>query len=767
MKKKSLKPHIIIGWILVTLFAVGLFPDKDLAQKSEIPHLGQISPRTIVAPISFEVPKSAQEIEQEKERAKDKVYAVFEFNHDETARISEDLKQYLTKLGRYGTLQAEISGNTENSDSIQYKIQQASQLYHILTKRLSNTAVQQLSGSSRARDSLESVFNRMLENGVSNMLLANTNTTVQLFRETYNVQDVNFIPYSKTEVSLVQNNEEKKVDASRIQPKERAIDEAFTDLQQYFIHNQGIQSAFYEAFYVFTLPNVFYLEKETEHRKQIAEEQVNASKGMVPRGMELISQGSIVTKDALEKLEALQLAMQKEEGAKLFTSTYGQVLMMILIVCMFFLYFLFFNASLFKRPGQVWSIVAIAILQLLAFAAIHNLSGSVQRIAPELPEGIDLIWLYPFILAPIISAILYNRQMGLHFSIFSSAIIGILSGYDLAIAVSTFFISWATIQGFRRIRYRSQFIWSILASIGALAITLSIQLLLRNRFEFSIFYPTFITGCINLIFCSAISSVLLIHLAEKAFGITTDLTLMEMSDFNRPALKRISELAPGTFHHSIQVANLAEKVADYVGANSLLVRTMALYHDIGKTMRPEFFTENQKQGINPHKGLTPQQSVKIIISHVIQGLELAKEYKIPDLVSAGIAEHHGDNIVQYFYLEAQKNEPDKKINPADFRYPGPKPQSKESVILMLADSIEATSRAMIGASPEKLEALIHTTIAARLNEGQLSESDLTVKDLADLENAFMQSLEGTFHTRIKYPDAALAAGRQTSPTLGR
>jgi putative nucleotidyltransferase with HDIG domain len=216
--------------------------------------------------------------------------------------------------------------------------------------------------------------------------------------------------------------------------------------------------------------------------------------------------------------------------------------------------------------------------------------------------------------------------MGIVFSAFSSIFLGILAGYDLAVTVCAFFVCWTALHGLGRIRYRAQFIWSILASIVSLAVVLCILFLLRNRLDFEIFYPTFIGGCISLIFCSAISSVLLIHIAEKIFGITTNLTLMEMSDFNRPALKRLSEFAPGTFHHSIQVANLGEKVADAIGANSLLVRVMALYHDLGKTMRPEFFTETRNRALTRinHESF---QSIKIIVDHVEQGKALAKNTK--------------------------------------------------------------------------------------------------------------------------------------------
>ena len=300
-----------------------------------------------------------------------------------------------------------------------------------------------------------------------------------------------------------------------------------------------------------------------------------------------------------------------------------------------------------------------------------------------------------------------------------------------------------------RMRYRVQFVWSIFAGIAALAAATCIMFLLRNRMGLEPFYMTMIAGSINIIACSALASVLFIHLIERIFGITTVLTLMEMSDFNRPALKRISELAPGTFHHSIQVSNLAEKVADSIGANSLLVRVMALYHDIGKTMRPEYFTENQKQGVNPHNNLDPIQSAKIIVGHVEQGAVLAKDFKIPELVAAAIREHHGTTLIQYFYAKAK--EEDSLVNEEDFRYKGPKPQSKETAILMLADIIEATSRSMTDQTVDSLADMIHKTIQGRFNEGQFSECDLSIRELFKLEKAFLHSLDGTYHTRVKYP----------------
>jgi len=760
MKKKQKKIHLIIGWIIIAAMAIALFPDKNIALQAEHPHLGQLSTRTIISPINFDIPKSSQEIESERARAVDKVSAIFEFNTDETNRISEDLKQYLHKLGQYGVLQAQISagGNSEEGvdSTVQRKVVQASRIYEVLKQRLSITAIKPLSQNSKARDSVLSVFNQMLQKGVSNTLLAKTETEVQLFSNNYNIQNVKALTYNKPTVSLIRDSEEYPVEVGEIQPLQRRIDEAFSQLQSAFPTEQSLQSAFYEVLYVFALPNVFYLEKETDARKQEARNKVTLIKGMVPRGMEIVTQGAPVTKEVLEKIEALQKAQQKEENSRTLTAPYGQAIMFFVITSLFFLFFFVSKATkMLKTARQLWSLIFLAALQLGAFWLLHNFSGALTQFeGAVIPEGIELTWLYPFALTPVIATVLFDYRIGLAFSSFSALIFGILTGYDLASMVAVFMVNTVLIYPLSRMRYRVQFVWSIIAGIVALAGAISIMFLLRNRMGLEQFYQTLIVGSANIVICAALASVLLIHLIERVFGITTVLTLMEMSDFNRPALKRISELAPGTFHHSIQVSNLAEKVADSIGANSLLVRVMALYHDIGKTMRPEYFTENQKQGVNPHNSMDPTQSAKIIISHVEQGAVLAKDYKIPDLVAAAIREHHGDTLIQFFYHKAKEEaeeDPSKQVNEADFRYSGPKPQSKETAILMLADIIEATSRSMTDQNAESLSNMIHNTIQARLNEGQFSECDLSIRELFKLEKAFLHSLDGTYHTRVKYP----------------
>ena len=756
MKKKQMKLHLFIGWLLILGIAFLLFPDKNVAVQAERPHLGQLSTRTIVAPINFEVPKTEQEIEQERNRAAEKINAIFEFNTDESNRIYDDLKQYLSKLASYGALQSQINSADEDDSPVQSKVQQASRLYETLKSRLSPSAIKQLSVNSKARDSLLSQFNRMLQKGVSNTYIASSETAVQLYRDTYNVQELKFIIYNKPNVALIKDNEEITLEVSSIQPVQRSIDEAFAELQLSFPKDQGILSAFYEALYVFTLPNMFYLDKETLSRKQQARDKVTRIKGMIPRGMEIVTQGSPVTKEILERLDALQLAQKKEENSRVLTAPYGHALMFLIVITAFYLFMLIVSThSMFRTPRQLWSLTVLVALQLFAFWGGKYLADFLSQ-SPEfvtVSEKVDFMWLYPFAFTPVIATVLYDRRLSTGFCVFSAVSFGILNGYDLAATIAVIVVLLATTQPLTRMRYRVQFLWGIFAGIGSLAVAITVMFLLRNRMEFTSFYQTLIAASANVVACTAIASVLFIHLIERIHGITTVLTLMEMSDFNRPALKRISELAPGTFHHSIQVSNLAEKVADSIGANSLLVRVMALYHDLGKTMRPEYFTENQKQGVNPHNSLDPYQSVKIITGHVEHGAVLAKEYKIPDLVAAGITEHHGTTIIQYFYHKAleETTDTDKVVKEEDFRYKGPKPQSKETAILMLADIIEATSRSMTDTSAENLEEMIHKTIQGRFMEGQFSESDLSIKELFKLEKAFLHSLDGTYHTRVKYP----------------
>jgi hypothetical protein len=260
---------------------------------------------------------------------------------------------------------------------------------------------------------------------------------------------------------------------------------------------------------------------------------------------------------------------------------------------------------------------------------------------------------------------------------------------------------------------------------------------------------------------AAISTALaffMIPVLEVTCGVTTDWTVLELSDLNRPLLKRLMLEAPGTYHHSMVMGTLADAACDAVGANSLLCRVQCYYHDIGKINKPEYFIENialNPRGTNPHDRLTPSMSCLILESHIRDGVELSRQHKLPDILIDAIREHHGTSEMSYFYEKAKKE--GLSVDREDFRYPGPRPQTKETAIVMLADAVEASSRVLTDPHPSRLRGLVRKVIDARVADGELEECGLTLADLAKVREAFVLVLTGMFHTRIRYPKGADAS----------
>jgi putative nucleotidyltransferase with HDIG domain len=727
-----------IAFVIAVLF---LLPSDDIAQKFELPIVGQNSPRSIYAQISFDVPKSQQELEEDMKRAKDRVYPVFEYNEDATKKIMEKFEHLIAQIEKYSELQREISNETEANKE---KITAAGDLYQSIIRQISATALRQLTQNRSSIDSLRNIFRSIISQGISNTLIAEKSRDVNVFEELYNVSAVNYILYSRGEVLLIRNGKDTLVDASFIRPKEFLVDDVLDKYKKTFNSSVGISSAFYEILYVFTAPNIFYLDKETERRKNDAAAQVNTSKGMVPRGMEIISQGSVVTKEILEKLEAMQIALQKDSSQLFNTANYGQYLLFLLIAATICLYLWHFRIAKNIRPLQMWAVCIIALLQVILFRLVHTFLLTVIQ-----NEHLNPVWFYPFSFAPILISVLFPLRTASAIATWSSVLFGIFAGYDLPLTISAYIISFTMVFIVNRIRYRVKFMQALVAGMAILSVSLVIILLLRNSMSLMNYVQNFLLGAVNLLICVTFSSVFC-SVFERLFKITTNLKLVELSDFNHPLLRYLSEYAPGSFHHSIQVGNLGEIAGERIGANTLLIRVMALYHDIGKIMRPEFFTENQRFGYNPHDNLSPYDSMKILRSHVERGLEFAREYNLPDRVLAGIKEHHGNAAAYFFHNKAREMYPDKEIKAADFCYKGNIPQSKEAAVLMLADSIEAISRSMQSAKPEELESMIQKTIEDKMFDEQLNESGLTIGDIKELSEGFLQGLEGSTHSRIRY-----------------
>jgi membrane-associated HD superfamily phosphohydrolase len=442
--------HFVICTIVFVVFVLFFFPTQDIAQKSELPVLGQSSPRSISAQISFEVPKNAQELEEEIKKTKERVYPVFKYDEDSTKKLLENFELLMSQIENYSLLQKEIS-DTAMID--QEKITAASNLYRILDRKISETALKQLCQNPAARDTLKRIFRLMVSQGISNVLIAERSKEVTNFEESHNRSSVKYILYSKGEVTLIKDNKDTTVESSYIRPKEFLIDSVLDKYKKIFSLNSGISSAFFEILYIFVSPNIFYLETETERRQTEAAELVNPSKGMVPRGTEIISQGSIVTRETLEKLEAMQNVLQKDSSKFLYTAFYGQYILLLTIILTLCIYLWRFRPIKNIRLLHIWAVAMIAIAQVGLFRFVHDFFLTfIQN------EYLNPIWFYPFAFAPVLAAVLFTLRTSIALAVWSSVLFGIFAGYDLSFCIVSFLVSFAMSLVVYRIRYRVKFI---------------------------------------------------------------------------------------------------------------------------------------------------------------------------------------------------------------------------------------------------------------------------------------------------------------------
>jgi putative nucleotidyltransferase with HDIG domain len=358
------------------------------------------------------------------------------------------------------------------------------------------------------------------------------------------------------------------------------------------------------------------------------------------------------------------------------------------------------------------------------------------------------IYLYPFAIFSILVTILFDAEIGTFNTFILAILLGILERFNFSLALITIIIGTVACYSTQRLRHRSE----LFRSMALLSMTYFIMIYFIETFRVAPERETLGLmgyGLINGV-VSPLLAIGILPVFESLFGFTTDITLLELSDLNRPLLKRLSLSAPGTYHHSIIVGNLAEAAAKAIGANSLLARVGAYYHDIGKMEIPDYFVENQLGIKSKHEGLAPSMSAIILASHVKKGRRLGEESDLPDEVLNFVEEHHGTMTMTYLYNKAKEmGEEEPSVD--DYRYPGPRPRTKETAIVMLADTVEAASRTLDEPKPARLRNLVHNTIHDRIQSGELQECPITLKDLAAIEESFTQILTGVFHFRVEYP----------------
>ncbi|WP_408954864.1 HD family phosphohydrolase [Natroniella sp. ANB-PHB2] len=505
------------------------------------------------------------------------------------------------------------------------------------------------------------------------------------------------------------------------------------DLEQGAIYNEIVSQISSQAI----RPNLIFNQEETEERRELARQKVEPIKHIVHKGEVIIRHGKVVTEEDIKILEAL--------GLRDHRLNYFSLLGYTLIVLIFFLSVIFYiyqyQAEIIKDEG-IMALLGLLPIIILLLANIAN------YLPIEYPS-----FIVPVAAASIIITILINTRLAVVFTIGLSFLVAIVSGEGI-IDVAVAMISGLTgIYSVSKVSQRSDLVRAGFIVSAASAFTIFSFLLIKSPLEVIRFLRIVPLGILNGILVATVTNGLLPYV-ENIFGVTSPVKLLELSNPNHLLLKRLLVEAPGTYHHSIIVGNLAESAADQVNADPLLTRVGAYYHDIGKIKRSYFFTENQIGDKNPHDKLSPNLSTLIITSHIKDGIELAKEHKLPKVLIDIITQHHGTSLVSFFYQEAAYDEKYKNVDKDDFRYEGPKPQTKEAALIMLADVVEAAVRSNVSVqnNPGKLEGLVRELIKNKLNSGQLDECDLTLKDLDKVANSFVNILQGIFHSRVEYPD---------------
>ena len=485
-------------------------------------------------------------------------------------------------------------------------------------------------------------------------------------------------------------------------------------------------------------PNLTYDKDRSEASLNELHNSIPLATGLVQRGQKIIDRGDIVDAKTYNILMSFKKETErKHENAPQFSLTIlGQILYVAIFITCFTIFLTLFRKDYFEKVRSAAMLYALIII--FSATACIMVSHSILH-----------IYMLPFAMVPIFVRVFMESRtafMAHMTTIFSCACI---LQHPLEFITVETIAGMIAIFSLRELSSRSQLFWTaVLITVGMALTNISLDWMRNNdftRLNYSEYNYIIINGL--LLFCS----YPLLYLLEKAFGFTSNITLIELSDMNKELLRKMSEVAPGTFQHSIQVGNLAAEIARKIGAKSQLVRTGALYHDIGKITNPIYFTENQS-GVNPHEKMGYIDSAQMIISHVTEGVKMAEKYDLPKVIREFITTHHGQGKAKFFYVQYKNAHPNDEVDELLFTYPGPNPFTKEQAILMMADTVEAASRSLPDYTEKTIRDLVNRLIDAQVAEGYFKECPITFRDIAYAKTVLIEKLKTIYHTRLSYPE---------------
>lgn len=483
--------------------------------------------------------------------------------------------------------------------------------------------------------------------------------------------------------------------------------------------------------------NIVYDKEKSDAEKNDLLSSIPLASGMVMSGQKIIDRGEIVNDYTCRVLNSFDKEMKRRSSTQdeIMTTFIGQILFVLILVMMFTSYLTLFRKDYFEKPRSITMLYTMITLFpiLVSMMMKHNFFS---------------VYIIPFAMAAIFVRVFMDSRTAFITHVTMILICAAAVKYQYEFIIVQLASGLVAIYSLRELSKRSQiFITAILVTISSCIVYLALQLMQDNQ-VFNIDPSMYTYFIINGIFL--LLSYPMMYLIEKMFGFISNVTLFELSNTNKGLLRNLSEIAPGTFQHSFTVGNLAAEIANRIHANSLLVRTGALYHDIGKMTNPVFFTENQA-GVNPHDQLSDLESAQIIISHVTEGLKLAEKFNLPGIIKDFISTHHGTGLTKYFYINYCNEHPDEQVDKEMFQYPGPNPFTREQAILMMADTVEAASRSLNEYTEESISTLTNKLIDSQVADGFFRECPITFRDIALAKSVLIERLKSIYHTRISYP----------------
>ena len=680
---------------LLTLLILGiafLYPIEKLYLPIDIPSLTEVAPDDIIAPFDFPIYKNAVELERERQIVLANLKPVLSL--DTAANVA--MKSAI--LAFFGFV------DSLNSTFLDVK-KKISEIRGIIPDLPDSLAIELM--GKRNIKAIKGLALALTDSALANGI----------------VTDLPELPLPGSGLVIISEGQNHRAMVREKLLDEVSVDSFVTTLSHSFYRKDNrIAAAATTITLAFLRPNLYFDKARTEDGRVVELAAIPLTKGMVFSGEKIVSAGERIGEVHRDKLLSLAKARQQQQPGRTsweyMLPPLGRLFFVAFPILFFFFFLYYFRGRVFASNSD-----------LLLFALLYI--GEVILLYIITSQGFLSKYLIPLSIATMLATILYDEEIGIALTTSFAMLVGVLANFKLDLAFTTMIAGTVACFTVRHVRHRHDFyrpmLYLCLTYAGTVYIIESLKLtpqplLLKD-----------VALAATNGFLSPILTIGLLPLFETAFGITTDITLLELSDLNRPLLKRLALEAPGTYHHSIMIGTLAEDAAESIKANSLLARVGSYYHDIGKMLKPEYFVENQLDADNKHERLTPTMSAIILEAHVKEGVELATRYGLPRSIIEFITGHHGTGIMTYFYDKArQSDETNADID--DFRYPGPNPRSKEVAIVMMADSVEAASRALDDPKPARIRSLVHRIFMDKMDSGLLENSELTLRDFKKIED---------------------------------